>query len=65
MREILAELGYLDAPGLTNDVLLQQLRKNKIPCAAALAERVQQDHALAQRAPTAFRTAIAQLPELA
>ena len=65
LREILAELGFRDAPGLTDDDLLERLRNNKTPCAAALAARLQTDQALAQRAPAAFRTAIAQLPELA
>lgn len=65
LREILAGLGYRDAAELTDDVLLERLRNNKTPCAAALAARLQSDRALAQRAPAAFRTAIAQLPELA
>ena len=64
LREILVELGYRDAPGLTDEDLLERLRSNKTPCAAALAARLQTDQALAQRAPGAFRTAIAQLPEL-
>lgn len=65
LRDILGELGYRDAPGLTDNDLLERLRNNKTPCAAALAARLQTDQALAQRAPVAFRTAITQLAELA
>ena len=64
LREILTGLGHRDAPGLTDDDLLQRLRGNKTPCAAALAARLKDDQALAQRALAAFRTAIAQLREL-
>ena len=65
LREVLSELGHHDAPGLTRDALLQRLRSNKAPCAATLAARLRTDHRLAERAPAAFRTAIAQLPRLA
>ncbi len=65
LREILTALGDGDAHRLADDVLLERLRSNKTPCAAALAARLQDDQALAQRAPAAFRAAIARLPELA
>ena len=64
LRELLAELGFLDAAELTDDALLQRLKENKTACAAALAARFRADQNLVQRAPAAFRTAIGQLSGL-
>ena len=64
LREILADLNFQDAPNLAGEALLQRLRDNKTAFAAEVASRLRGDPNLAQRAPAAFRTAIAQLPGL-
>ena len=66
LRDILTGLGVKDAADLTNDGLLAQMKQDKMKtdCAALLAIRFREDPDSALRAPTAFRTAIEQLPGL-
>ena len=64
LRGILANLHVNDAPQLTDETLLKQLRKNKTYYAGKLAARLRSDSSLAQRAPDAFRTTIDKLSEL-
>ena len=66
LREILGRLGVCGASGLTDEGLLEKLRKRKMKTryAAVLADRIRSNRHLGQRAPEAFRAAIGMLPTL-
>ena len=66
LRKILGKLGVCGACGLTNEALLEKLRKRKMKTryAAVLADRIRSNRHIAQRAPEAFRAAIGMLPTL-
>ena len=61
LREILMVLTGLDTVELPNDELISRLRDKKTGYAALLAARIREDARVAQRAPSAFRTAIEDL----
>lgn len=65
LRQILLRLGHADALGIDIHTLQARLENCKTEYAAALAQRVANDDALAQRMPQAFRDAIASLRGLA
>lgn len=64
LRKILEKLGVRGATGLTDEVLLETLRKEKTRYAAELADRIRGNRRIAQCAPEAFRAAIGRLPTL-
>lgn len=61
LRAILQTLGHHDADSIDKEALSKRLEDNKTAYAAALAERISEDAALAQRMPQAFRDAITDL----
>jgi len=64
LRKILEKLRVRGATGLTDEVLLETLRKEKSGYAAELADRIRGNRRIAQCAPEAFRAAIGMLPTL-